>query len=139
MSSLNQILAAAKTTLDAIEGLNVYDHVADAVNLPAVIPMPSEANFVAAMGRGLDTWQIDLYVMCANAVAEIGQDALNDFITGAGDNSIREHIWNNRDLGLDDVDAHVSGMGDYNAQFTITDIPHVGAVLHMTVHTKGTA
>lgn len=140
MATLAAVRDALKTTIGAaVTALHVYDTWPETVNLPAVIIAPTSADFVVAMGRGTDTWEFDLYVLAPYAVADLGQDALDGFITGAGSNSIRAAIYATRGLGLSGVDAHVSGMSSYGARFDGAAINHVGAILALTVHTTGTA
>lgn len=139
MASLTSIRGGIKATLDGnIASLHAYDKVPERPNLPAVVPVPVEADFDVAMGRGTDTWFFDLFVLTSHADAELGQDSLDSFVTGAGATSIRQVIFQNKTLGLSNVDAHVSGMRNYGATFEAVGVDHVGAVLRLVVHTKGT-
>lgn len=138
MASLQAIRDAIKATLEGnLADVTAYDTVPDASNLPAVIPIPDEADFAVTMGRGTDTWEFNLYVLVSEGEMGLAQDALDDYVSGAGEASIRAVIFANRTLGLSDVDAHVSAMTDYNAKFTNSELPHVGAVLRLIVHTSG--
>jgi hypothetical protein len=140
LSSLSTIRAAVKSTLEtAIQSLRVYDTVPEAVELPAVVVQPTNADFDVAMGRGTDTWTLELLVLVSWGDSDLAQNALDDYISGAGDSSIREAIFNNRGLGLTDCDAHVRDLTSYGVRFQAAQIDHVGAVLTMTVHTRGTA
>lgn len=141
MATLAALRDAVKTTITSnITGVEVYDTVPDVVETPAIAVLPAEGNFHSAMARGTDRWEFDLYVLCQRAVIDEGQDSLDAYVSGAGSSSIREVIWNNKALGLSDgTDAHVSGMGEYGAQFETAGIPHVGAVLRLVVLTPGTA
>lgn len=140
MSDLATIRDAIKTTLEtAVSGLTVYDTVPDATNLPALVTVPVSADFNVAMGRGADTWQLDLYVMVSTADMGLGQDALDGFVSGAGATSIRAAVWASRSLGLPDVDATVTDMSNYGANFAQSSIQHIGAVLRLTVQTSGKA
>src|SRR5690242_10970978 len=119
MATLAAIRDAIKTTLEAnVAGLTVYDTVPDAANLPAACVVPDTADFEVAMGRGVDTWEFDLYVLVSTADMDIGQDSLDDFVTGAGSKSIRAAVFANRTLGLSGVNAHVSRMSEYGAKFS---------------------
>jgi len=141
MSSLAQIRDAIKATVGAsIPSLFAYDTVPGSPNLPAVVVMPAEdaADFQVAMGRGLDTWTFDLFVLCSYAEAGLGQDALDSYITCAGDSSIREAIFNAKTLGLADCSAHVASVRHYGSRFAAASIDHVGAVLRLVVLTSGT-
>lgn len=139
MATLEAIRDAIKTTVEAgVSSLQVYDTVPGDVNLPAVVVVPAEADFLVAMGRGTDTWQFDLWVLCSHADSKIGQDALDEFVTGAGSKSIRQAIFNARTLGLSNTDAHVAGMSGYGGRLDVAGIDHVAAVLRLVVHTRGT-
>lgn len=139
MASLEQIRDGIKTTLDTnIASLFAYDTVPDVVNLPAVVPVPVEADFAVAMGRGTDKWTLDLLVLASYAVPELGQDSLDSFVSGAGSNSIRQVVFNNKTLGLARTDAHVSALTEYNARFEAANVPHVGGRLTLIVYTPGT-
>lgn len=139
MASLAAIRTAVKTTLEAaIPGLHVYDKIVGATHPPAVVVDPVDANFVAAMGRGTDTWEFDLHVVVSDAEETLGQIALDDYVTGAGPKSIRTAVWNDRDLGLAHTDAHVSALVAYGVRFEQAPIQHVGATLRLVVHTRGT-
>lgn len=140
MSTLEAIRDGIKSTLTAnISNLEVYDTVPDVVITPAVVVWPELADFNVAMGRGTDRWEFDLFVLASRAVADEGQDTLDEHITGAGARSIRQVIFQNRTLGLTGTDAHVSGMSRYGGKFDAAQIPHIGAVLRLVVVTPGTA
>lgn len=141
MASLESIRDALQGTLDDnLATVSVYDTVPDGdINLPAVVVIPSGANFNVAMQRGTDTWTFELLVLAPYAVPSLGQDSLDSFVTGAGTNSVRQIIFENRSLGLSSTDAHVSEMSDYGAQYEWAGVQHVGARLTLTVITSGVA
>lgn len=138
MASLASIRTGVKTTLEAaITGLRVYDKIAAAVQVPAVVVEPATADFIVAMGRGTDTWDLDLHVVVADSEEIVGQAKLDQYVTGAGSLSIRQAIFNAKTLGLSSTDAHVSAMTAYGVRFEQAPIQHVGATLRLIVHTKG--
>jgi hypothetical protein len=140
VSSLAAIRDAIRTTIvNSGIGIEVYDTVPEVAVVPAVVVIPFDADFTVTMGRGTDSYNIDLFVLCSRAVADQGQDDLDSFATGAGTSSVREAIWNNKTLGLSDVNAHIAGMNRYGGQFETAQIPHVGAVLRLVVMTSGTS
>lgn len=141
MAGLKEIRDGVKATVDAnVDGLQAYAKVEDIVNLPALLVLPVESNFNVAFGRGSDTYQIDLFVMVSRVVPRVGQNSLDAFVTGAGPQSIRQAIFNNRTLGLaDGTEAHVSGMSRYGGTFPAASIEHIGAALRLVVTTPGTA
>lgn len=140
MSSLTQIRTALRDTIiAAIPELSGYDTIPGSPNLPAVAVMPAESDFLAAMGRGVDTWQLDVIVLVSPSDEQLGQTQLDQYVTGAGDKSVRAAVFAARTLGLDDVDAHVTGMTGYNLAYSAVQIDHIGAALRVVVHTPGTA
>lgn len=140
MADLPALRDAIDSTITAaIPALHGYDTIADAVNLPAFIVIPESAEFAQAMARGTDTWEFNLYVLVSRAEPELGQDSLDEFVTGAGGSSIRQAVFLNKTLGLGDVDAHISRMSGYGGSFESSAVEHIGAILRLIVHTRGTA
>lgn len=140
MASLAAIRTAIATTLTTVlgAGTQMYDKIPGQPALPCVCVVPDTADFEVAMGRGTDTWVINLVVLVPSADPEVGQSRLDPYVTGAGDLSIRQAIFNNRTLGLSNTDAHVSGVTDYGGSFEAVDVDHIGARLRLVVHTRGT-
>lgn len=139
MASLSAIRDAIKATIENnIADISGYDTVPDASNLPAFVVVPDTADFDVAMGRGLDTYDFDLYVLVSVNEMDLRQDELDTYVTGAGSKSIRQVVFQNKTLGLTNTNAHVTGMTSYGDKFSMSDLQHIGAVLHITVHTKGT-
>jgi hypothetical protein len=141
MATLEAIRTAVAATLTAAlgAGTELYDRIPGQPVLPCVCVVPDSANFDVAMGRGTDTWQLDLVVLVPSGDSEVGQSRLDPYVTGAGSLSIRQAIFNTRDLGLSNTDAHVSAMSDYGGSFEAVDVDHIGARLRLVVHTRGTA
>lgn len=140
MATLSAIRAALKTTIeDAVADLQVYPNVPEQVNLPCVIVLPRSIDFQMAMGRGTDTYEFDLMVLVSRRDDDLAQYDLDDYVTGAGDKSVRQAVFNANTLGLSGTSAIVRGMERYGASFEVGDVAHVGAVLPCTVHTPGTA
>lgn len=140
MSALITIRTAIKTTLEAaIDGLWVYDTVADVAMLPAVVVKPTTAEYVVTFGRGTDTYRFTLDVLVAWDEPDLAQRRLDDYVTGAGAKSVRQAIFINKTLGLSDVNAAITGMSGYGIQSEVASLQHLGAVLDLVVHTSGTA
>lgn len=141
MPTLSEIRAAIDNTVqNAIPGLRGFNDVPDVGQLPALVVMPARetAEFNGAMGRGLDTWRFDLYVLVQRGEASVAQQALDKYVSGSGDRSIREVIYNNPTLGLsDETDAHVEGIREYGGKFQTARVDHVGAIVRLTVRTTG--
>lgn len=131
-SSLTDIRAALKATITQA-GLNVYDTVQDVVNTPAAVIEPFDADFVVAMARGGDTYRFNLMVLQANTNTSNAQKILDPYLTGQGPKSIREFVFENCTLGLDDVDAVVVSMKGYNGSPDVAGIQMIGAILRINV------
>lgn len=141
MASLKQIRGAVKTTLEThLAGVTVHRTVPGSAAGIIVVVAPADdegADFLVAMNRGQDTYRLDLTVLVPASTLELRQDQLDDYVTGAGDKSIRQVVFTNRTLGLPDTDAHVSGMSGYGADYSLGATQYLGAVLRLIVHTEG--
>ncbi|WP_055563607.1 hypothetical protein [Streptomyces atriruber] len=144
MASLTDIRSALKATVKSeIPELNVYSEVSDVQQVPAVVVMPAgtslsgmACDFNGAMGRGMDVWTLDLYVLVARTDGSLAQRSLDQYVTGSGPKSLRQIIYQNPALGLDDgTDAHAEGIREYGGSFMTAGIQHVGAVVRLTVRT----
>lgn len=142
MATLKAIRTAVKTTLEAnLTGVTVHRTVPGSAAGDVIVCRPADdltADFHVAMGRGTDTWQLDLLVLVPSSSLEVGQDALDDYITGAGTKSVRQVVFTNKTLGLIDVDAHVAAVSGYGADYQLGQTQYLGATLRLVVHTKGT-
>lgn len=144
MATLAVIRAALADMLgDALSELSLYPEIPENPNLPAAVVIPDETDFVTTMGRGNDTHDLFIYVLCPLADWRLGQNQLDDYVAGSGPKSIRELVWNNRSLGIEDdnglpdADAHVHKMSNYGGHFEAAGIDHMGAILHCRVHSPG--
>lgn len=132
MSSLTEIRDALKKTISQT-GLHVYETVADVTNSPAAVIMPDLSDFGNAMGMGGDTYHFDIPVLVAAHNIRDAQRQLDQLITGQGPKSIREYLFRNSNLGLDDVDCHVKGFKGYGGNFKSSMTNQIGAVLRVCV------
>lgn len=142
MAGLTQIRTAVGTVLEAaLTGVKAHRTVPGSAAGDVVVIRPADdqlADFVVAMGRGTDTYQLDLVALVPNRDLALAQDALDAYVTGAGDRSIRQAIWLNRSLGLANTDAHVTGVTAYGLDYVLGQTQYLGATLRLVVHTKGT-
>lgn len=134
--TLGELRAAIKTTLEtAIPDLTVYDIVPDTVNLPAAFVLPVSAAYDFALRQPDDTWLFDVTVLVSSGDNEIAQNTLDDFISSAGDRSLRQVITRFQNLGIPggSVRAHIANMSGYGGQFEAAGVPHIGATLRLEV------
>jgi len=141
MPTLGQIRQAIDNTIqNNIPGLRGFNDVTDVVQVPAMVVMPARdtADFNGAFGRGMDIWRFDLYVLVARSESSVAQGALDQYVSGSGDRSLRRVFFEHPDLGLAGVDdVHVEGIREYGGQFQTARINHVGAIVRLTVRTSG--
>lgn len=131
-SSLSEIRGALKRTI-AQSGLHVYETVPDVTNSPAAVIMPDVADYQGAMRMGGDEYTFDVAIVVAAHNIRDAQDQLDKFVTGQGEKSIREFLFRNSSLGLDDVDCSVKGFRGYGGNFKGATTNFVGAVLRVRV------
>ena len=132
MSSLTEIRDALKATIQQA-GLNVYETVPDVTNSPAAVILPDTSNYANAMAMGGDEYEFDIAVLVAAHNIRDAQRQLDQFVTGKGEKSIREYLFRNSNLGLDDVDCFVKGFRGYGGSFKTAMTNSVGAVLKVCV------
>jgi hypothetical protein len=141
MPTLSQIRQAIDNTVqNRIPSIRGFNDVADVIQTPAMVVMPARdtADFTGAMGRGMDVWRFDLFVLVARGESTSAQDSLDQYISGSGPRSLRQIFYENSDLGLgDDVDAFCEGVRDYGGKFQTARMDHVGAIVRLTVRTSG--
>jgi hypothetical protein len=141
MPTLSQIRQAIDNTVqNNIPGLRGFNTVPNVSQLPAMVVTPARdtADFTGAMGRGMDVWRFDLYVLVQLGEAATAQDSLDNYVSGSGPRSIRAVIYEHPDLGLgDDTDATCEGVRDYGGRFQDAGIKHLGAIVRLTVRTSG--
>ncbi|WP_146132526.1 hypothetical protein [Streptomyces solincola] len=140
MASLSEIRKALATVIrqNVTVELQDYSEVPDVLRLPAIVVKPSTGDFTGAFQRGLDTWEFEVYVLVARQNSQTQQELLDEFLTGAGPNSIRRVVYENPTLGRSDViDAMVKRMRGYGGTFQAAQVQHTGAILTVTVHTDG--
>lgn len=141
MAALQDVRDGIKTTLENnITGLRVYDVVPDyALNFPVAIVLPVNINFNIAMQRGTDLYTFDILVAVERGNSRTAQDKLDQYITGQGSSSLRQAIFNNRTLGLDNTDATITGVSNYAADVNLNGIDAIGANVSLEVYTKGSS
>jgi hypothetical protein len=139
VASLTQIREALATTIaDGVDAeMSVYERVTDVVQVPAAVITPTSADWKVALSRGTDKWMFDVFILVGRSDTTNAQEELDGFLAGAGPNSVREVLYNNPTLGIEDVDAFPTGMSGYGGEFSTARIPHVGAIIKVTVHADG--
>ena len=91
------------------------------------------------MQRGTDQYTFDILVAVERGNSRTAQDKLDQYITGQGSSSLRQAIFNNRTLGLDNTDATITGVSNYAADVNLNGIDAIGVNVSLEVYTKGTS
>ncbi|MGW6255415.1 hypothetical protein [Streptomyces sp. NPDC055085] len=113
--------------------LHAYPQVVDHVTAPAVVVLPSHGDFDEAFQQGNDAWSFNLLVLVPRADDVTAQNMLDSLVSKTGPNSIRHALYVTADLGLGDVDTFVSALKGYGAEYNVVKVPHLGAILKVTV------
>lgn len=108
MASIGEIRTALKTRLDTINGLNVYDKVPGQVLPPAVVIRRRRGPVPATFGSVQQDYTFSLTVITSLADDTLGQEKLDEFLSGAGANAIVAALDADNDLGSVVEYAHVS-------------------------------
>jgi hypothetical protein len=136
MATFAEIRDALKAVIEAnIDGLKVYPRIPGSSTGRALVVRPAApTDFTVAMGRGTDTWQIDLVVVIPLGDLDVAQQHLDAYVDGGGAHSIRKVVFNNRTLNLTNTDAHVSSLIEYG-QAANASYDNISATLRLVVHT----
>lgn len=136
MASLSEIRDALAKTIRAHvdKPLHAYATVEEMVNVPCVMIEPFRADFEGAFQRGMHTWDLYVYVLGPRAPGSgVGQELLDQLVSGSGPNSVVQILDEHPDLGLAGVDAQCHGLKGYGGMFEWAKVPHVGAILQVRV------
>jgi hypothetical protein len=143
MATLEAIRTALINTIQQYveEPIYVYDYLEEMTQLPAVIATVEDSSFEGAFQNGLHTWDFLVYVLVSrNLGSGYGQRVLDELVSGYGPNSVAQALYENSDLGLvEETDAHVNGVKSYGGALDMGQIPHIGAIISVTVRTRGHA
>jgi len=139
MASISDIRKAICNTIDVRTEMEVfcYPEIRDSGHMPCVMVEPVGADFILTNARGLDEWELNMFVLTSRAVGtDDAQDTLDELCTGSGPNSIRQIIYDNEDVGLKDgTTVTVTHLRGYGGSFEWAKTSHVGAILRLIVRT----
>jgi len=134
MPTVREIRAAIGATVTAnIDRLKIYKYVPPSVILPCLIIAPASADYLVTHGNAGTGWEFDLHILVQSTEDEVAQDALDDYIDATSDRSIVRVIFENTDLGIDNVSAVVRRMTAHNFRFQAAGDDHIGATLRLSV------
>jgi hypothetical protein len=96
---ISDIREGIKQNLSSIDGLRCYDLVPDVIVPPCVVVGQLDFTFDLNNARGLDQANLDVFVIVQRFSERTGQDKLDKYLAGSGDNSIKAAIESDRTLG----------------------------------------
>ena len=96
---ISDIREGIKKNLSSIEGLRCYDLVPDVIVPPCVVVGKLDFTFDLNNARGLDQANLDVFVIVQRFSERTGQDKLDTYLAGSGNNSIKAAIESDRTLG----------------------------------------
>lgn len=121
MASSIEIREGLATNLRTIAGLRVSEWVIGDINPPAAVIVPGDPsrknvyaiNYDCTMGRGSDDYIFTVLLMVGNKVERASQEALDEYLAGAGAKSVKAAIESEPTLGGAAHFVNVTGVRDY--------------------------
>jgi hypothetical protein len=95
----SEVRDGLKTALQNIAGLRVYDTIPENPQPPAAIVGQLDMNFDINNARGLDLATVEVYLLVQRMDVRSGQNKLDGFLAGSGDNSVKAAIEADKTLG----------------------------------------
>lgn len=111
MASMTAIRHAIAARCATIPGLNTYPKAPGQVVTPAAVVLPGPISYDATMARGSDDFTFTLRLLVAQASYDAGQDALDAYVAGSGESSIKSAVDGDLDGAADF--ARVASMDSY--------------------------
>jgi hypothetical protein len=132
---ISDIREGIKQNLSSIEGLRCYDLVPDVIVPPCVVVGQLDFTFDLNNARGLDQANLDVFVIVQRFSERTGQDKLDTYLAGSGDNSIKAAIESDRTLGgaCDTLRVTSAESGTYQ----MGDIDYLSYRYRLTVYGQG--
>ncbi|CAB4178154.1 hypothetical protein UFOVP1462_39 [uncultured Caudovirales phage] len=96
---ISDIRQGIKDNLSTIDGLRTYDLVPDVIVPPCVVVGQLDFTFDLDNARGLDQANLDVFVIVQRFSERTGQDKLDKYLAGSGNESIKAAIESDRTLG----------------------------------------
>ncbi len=120
----------------AIEGLRTFAYIPDSAVPPVFFVGEVEITFDRTFGRGMDELQIRCRVLVSAADDRSGQAALDGYLTGSGELSIKAALEAERTLDGACDDLHVMRVIGYG-KYDLGDLAYLGAEFVVRVIGEG--
>lgn len=94
----SKVREGLKKNLASIKGLRIYDTIPDVVTPPCAVVGQLDITFDINNSRGLDLAYVDVLVIVQRFSERTGQDALDQYLAGSGNYSIKAAIESDQTL-----------------------------------------
>lgn len=134
MATLAEIRNGIKTRLATISGLRAFDKQPSSIVTPAAWPRLSGGEYHLTMGAngGNGLVRLEVVVAVQKATVELGDEAVEPYVSRTGANSIRAAIEGDKTLGgvVDTLTVTEWAVDD---EIAVAGIPYAGAVFQVEV------
>ncbi len=141
--AMSDIANGIAKNLQTITGLTVYSTVPAMISVPcAFVAPPEQINYDEAFGRGLDTYEMRVFVLVSRADDMSGYAALFNYLAPTGATSVKRAVESDRQPGVGALgnlasDIRVSHAHNVGAAYEANGVNYLGAQFTMTVWAQG--
>lgn len=135
--SFTAIREGLAANLENIEGLRVFPYVPDSVSPPAafVAPVPVQfLTFDTTFTRGSDDMTFIVTLIVSRAWDRTGQNNLDKYLAGSGENSVKTAIESDPTLGGAAMSTACESARNYGAEFAFGQVPFYGCEFVVSVY-----
>jgi len=126
MASLSSIREGLKTRLATISGLSIYSFVPDSIEPPtAVVGVMDRIQYDSTMQRGVDRYEIPVYLYVSRVDAQDSQETLDSFLVSSGSSSVKAQIESDTTLSGQAQSVRVLTASNYGV-YNINNIDYLG-------------
>ena len=112
-SSVSKVRKGIEEALGSIPGMRCYATVPDKIVTPAAIVVPESGTYTATYNRGSDDMSFSIQLVACRVATRQGQEQLDSFLDGAGDNSVIAALMEDETLGGVAHFVNVVGWAEY--------------------------
>lgn len=131
--SVTAIRDGLAANLSRITSLRTFASLPENPNPPIAVISPSNINYDASMGRGLDTYTFTITVIVGRADGRSAQDKLDLYVASTGSSSIKVAVESDRKLGGACKDLRVTAMNSYGS-LPIGEVQYLAAEFDVVVY-----
>ena len=126
MANLTNIRNEIGNNLANISSLTVFKFVPDSIEPPtAIVGVMDRVNYDATMQRGVDKYEIPVYLYVSRVDAEDSQNTLDSFLISSGASSVKAQIESDTTLNNQAQSVRVMSASNYGV-YNINNIDYLG-------------